>query len=69
MRLNTFERQVRAFIIRTLLALLGDGTLDTHSPARGAPIQFEARNGHVFGEGIVHFPVPARSIWDDIGFT
>jgi alkylmercury lyase-like protein len=52
-----------------ILALLGDGTLHTHSPATGAPIILSASSGAVTGEGIVHFLVPARHFWDDIGFT
>ena len=53
----------------SILALLGDGSLDTHSPAHGQPIRFEASRGIVSGEGIVHFLVPARHFWDDIGYT
>ena len=53
----------------SILALLGDGSLDTHSPATGRPLRFEALNGVVSGPGIVHFLVPARSFWDDIGYT
>ncbi|MCU0595571.1 MAG: alkylmercury lyase family protein [Desulfobacterota bacterium] len=53
----------------SILALLGDGNLDTHSPATGAPIQFRVSDGHVFGEALVHLLVPARRFWDDIGFT
>jgi hypothetical protein len=53
----------------SILALLGDGTLDTHSPATGEPIWFEVADGQVTGEGLVHFLVPARAFWDDIGFT
>ena len=53
----------------SILALLGDGSLDTHSPANGQPIRFEASGGIVSGEGIVHFLVPARHFWDDIGYT
>jgi hypothetical protein len=52
-----------------ILALLGDGTLDTHSPATGEPIRLGASAGTVLGEALVHFLVPARRFWDDIGFT
>jgi hypothetical protein len=52
-----------------ILALLGDGVLETHSPATGAPIMFEVSAGEVRGEALVHFLVPARRFWDDIGFT
>jgi len=53
----------------SILALAGDGTLDTHSPATGEPIRFEVRDRIVSGEGLVHFLVPAARFWDDIGFT
>ncbi len=53
----------------SILALLGDGTLDTHSPATGDAIRFAAAAGRVSGEALVHFLVPARRFWDDIGFT
>lgn len=53
----------------SILALLGDGTLDTHSPATGEPIRFEVADGQVIEKGLVHFLVPARAFWDDIGFT
>jgi hypothetical protein len=53
----------------SILALLGDGTLDTHSPETQEPIRFDAAGGQVIGKGLVHFLVPARSFWDDIGFT
>ncbi len=52
-----------------ILGFAGDGRLDTHSPQSKAPISFEVRNGRVSGDGIVHFLVPARSFWDNIGFT
>jgi len=53
----------------SILALFGDGSLDTHSPATGKPIRFEVSAGVVHGSGIVHFLVPARRFWDDIGYT
>lgn len=52
-----------------ILALLGDGTLDTHSAASGEAMRFAVARGRVSGDGLVHFLVPARSFWDDIGFT
>jgi len=82
--MNSFERLVRAVVIQTLrdtgfancvwdglsiLALLGDGNLDTHSPATGEPIQLTVSARKVLGEALVHFLVPARRFWDDIGFT
>jgi hypothetical protein len=53
----------------SILALFGDGTLDTHSPGTGEAIRFEVAESQVIGEGLVHFLVPARAFWDDIGFT
>ena len=53
----------------SILALLGDGALQTHSPATGEAITLTARDGLVEGEAIVHFLVPARHFWDDIIFT
>ena len=53
----------------SILALLGDGTLETHSPATGEPITLTARDGVVHGDAVVHFLIPARRFWDDIVFT
>jgi len=53
----------------SILALFGDGSLDTHSPATGEPLRFDVASGAVRGEGLVHFLVPARRFWDDIGYT
>lgn len=53
----------------SILALSGDGSLDTRSPATGGVMHFEVADGIVHGEGIVHFLVPARRFWDDIGYT
>jgi hypothetical protein len=53
----------------SILALLGDGTLETHSPATGEAITLAVREGVVEGDAIVHFLVPARHFWDDIVFT
>ncbi len=53
----------------SILALLGDGTLETHSPATGEPITFAVHDGRVEGGAVVHFLVPARHFWDDIVFT
>ena len=52
-----------------ILALFGDGTLDTHSPGSGGPLRLTVHNRVVPGEGIVHFLVPAARFWDDIGYT
>jgi hypothetical protein len=53
----------------SILGLVGDGWLETHSPQSGAPIRLEVIDGRVIGEAIVHFLVPAKRFWDDIGFT
>ena len=52
-----------------LLALLGDGALTTRAGGGGAPLRFDVRDGRVRGDGVVHFLVPARAFWADIGFT
>ncbi|MBK8247681.1 MAG: hypothetical protein IPK85_09830 [Gemmatimonadetes bacterium] len=52
-----------------ILALFGDGTLDTRYGGTTEPARFTVRAGAVQGEGIVHFLVPAREFWADIGFT
>jgi hypothetical protein len=53
----------------SILALLGDGVLDTHSPATGEPIRLQASAGRVSGEAVVHFLVPMRRLWEDVVFT
>lgn len=52
-----------------ILALMGDGVLETRYRGAGEPARFEVRGGTVEGEGVVHFLVPAREFWRDIGFT
>lgn len=53
----------------SILAVLGDGAFDTRSPATDEPLRFTSREGVVSGEGVVHFLVPAREFWNDIGHT
>jgi Alkylmercury lyase len=53
----------------SILALFGDGSLDTHSPATGEPMRFEVYNRMVHGAGVVHFLVPPRRFWDDIAYA
>jgi hypothetical protein len=53
----------------SILALLGDGELETHSPASGELLRFGVSAGTVRGAGVIHILVPARKFWDDIGFT
>ncbi len=53
----------------SILGLVGDGLLETHSPQTGEPIRFDVEDGRVAGDAIVHFLVPAKLFWDDIGYT
>ena len=52
-----------------ILGFVGDGTLDTHTPLWNDLVRLRVTNGRVSGDGIIHFLVPARHFWDDIGFT
>lgn len=52
-----------------ILALVGDGRFETRSPATGESLTFEARDGRIHGDGLVHFLVPVRDFWKDIAFT
>lgn len=52
-----------------ILALFGDGTYATTCPASGTPLEFECSGDVLRGDGAIHFMVPAKKFWDDIGFT
>lgn len=52
-----------------ILAVLGDGTFETRCAASGAALRFAARAGTIEGDGVVHFLVPVREFWNDIGHT
>lgn len=52
-----------------IIARFGDGAFDTHSRLDGAALRFTVRRGTVEGDGLIHFLVPARHFWVDIGFT
>jgi hypothetical protein len=52
-----------------ILALFGDGVVDTQSPATRAPIRLQVSAGQVRGDALAHFLVPMRRLWDDIVFT
>lgn len=53
-----------------VVAMLGgQGEVGTWCADCAEPMVVEVREGHASGEGIVHYAVPARSWWDDIGFT
>jgi hypothetical protein len=51
-------------------ALSADAVIAAPCGDCGERLQFEVRNGElVKSEGVVHFAVPARRWWDNIGFT
>jgi Alkylmercury lyase len=52
-------------------ALHGDGRIDAACPDCGERLELEVRDGRLVrgDELLVHFVVPARRWWDDIGFT
>jgi hypothetical protein len=52
-------------------ALHTDGSVRSECPDCGEPLELEVRGGELVRgrELLVHFVVPARSWWDDIGFT
>lgn len=54
-----------------ILALLGlDGEFTTACPESGQPLHVTVVNGTLLeAPGVVHFAVPARDWWRDIGFT
>ena len=52
-------------------ALHTDGAVRSECPDCGEPLELEVREGKLVrgAELLVHFVVPARRWWDDIGFT
>ena len=52
-------------------ALHADGRIESACPDCAEPLELEVVDGELFrGAGLlVHFVVPARRWWDDIGFT
>ena len=52
-------------------ALHGDGRIKAACPDCGEQLELEVRDGELVRgrELLVHFVVPARRWWDDIGFT
>ena len=48
-----------------------DGSIHSACPDCGEPLELEVRDGALVrgAELLVHFVVPARHWWDDIGFT
>lgn len=52
-----------------VLSIVGDGRSATPCPDCGVELSFSTVGRAIAGEGVVHFAVPARRFWDDIGFT
>ena len=52
-----------------VLALAGDGRYRAADPLTGEPIEWSVEDGEISPDGVVHFLVPAREFWDDIGYT
>lgn len=54
-----------------IVAMLGgDGRVTTRCPDCGADLALEVRNGEIVDQDYaVHYVVPARHWWDDIGFN
>lgn len=52
-----------------ILGIIGRGTFETRSPHSGDLLRFTVEQGRVIGDAIVHFLVPPRQFWDDVGFT
>ena len=52
-------------------AMLGsDAVIETSDPATGEPFELRVQDGELRPvEAVAHFTVPARSWWDDIGYT
>ena len=52
-------------------ALHGDGEVASECACCGEPLALRVENGELVegGDVLVHFLVPARRWWDDIGFT
>ena len=52
-------------------ALHGDGEVESECACCEEPLRLEVRDGELVAgvDLLVHFLVPARSWWDDIGFT
>ena len=52
-------------------ALHGDGSIDTECACCSEPLRLEVRDGELVdgADLLVHFLVPARKWWEDIGFT
>jgi hypothetical protein len=52
-----------------VLSIVGNGRCTTLCADCDAELAFEVVDDAIAGAGVVHFAVPARRFWDDIGFT
>lgn len=52
-----------------IISMYDEGSFATTDPNTGEPLTWVVRSGTVEPEGVVHFAVPARDFWEDIGFT
>ena len=73
-RVRVVEKRYSAICVWDALgiaaALQNDAVIDATCGDCGEPMQLEIVNGRLGrAEGIVHFAVPARNWWDNIGFT
>ncbi|NIP57205.1 MAG: hypothetical protein GWM92_03530, partial [Gemmatimonadetes bacterium] len=50
--------------------LTTDARVDTRCPVSGERVVLRVRDGEVVGaEGVIHFLVPPRRFWENVGFT
>lgn len=53
-----------------IVSMLGrEGRVGSHCPDCGEGMSLEISGDDITGEGLVHYAVPARHWWDDIGFN
>lgn len=52
-----------------ILSLVGNGQIEARDPLSGTTNVWSVTDGVVEPPGVVHFLVPAKHFWDDIGFT
>ena len=54
-----------------IVAMLGaEGSVDSFCPDCAGPLRVEVRDGDlVTSDHVIHYTVPARKWWDDIGFN
>ena len=52
-----------------VLSIVGGGRCSAVCGDCRADLSFTVQGGAIAGSGVVHFAVPARRFWDDIGFT